>query len=90
VFPSAFRFLSNIKIGKGLPMPRRIEYHYGGAFPPPAQTVAIEAADPVPEIGDTVHRHDRDWTVLNKTTNTLHPQNQEPITTYILELAPAG
>ena len=68
-------------------MPRRIEYHYGGPFPPATQTVTIGATDPVAEIGDTVHRHNRDWTVHNKTTNTLHPQNQEPITTYILELA---
>jgi hypothetical protein len=71
-------------------MPRRIEYHYGGPFPPPPQTVEIGLSDPVPEIGNTVHRHDRDWAVANKTTNTLHPQGQEPITTYILELAPVG
>lgn len=71
-------------------MPRRIQYHYGGAFPPLTQTVEIGAGDPVPEIGDTVHRHGTDWTVLNKMTNTLHPQGHEPITTYILELAPAG
>lgn len=71
-------------------MSRRIEYHYGGALPPATQTVTIGAADAVPEIGATISRHNRDWTVANKTTNTLHPQDQEPITTYILELAPKG
>ena len=71
-------------------MPRRIEYHYGGAFPPHTDTVQIGQEVPVPEIGDAVHRHERDWTVANKTTNTLHPQGQEPITTYLLELAPVG
>jgi len=71
-------------------MPRRIEYHYGGPYPPPTETVEIGPEDPVPEIGDTVRRHERDWTVVNKTTNILHPQGQEPITTYILELAPVG
>jgi hypothetical protein len=62
-------------------MPRRIESHYGGAFPPPTDAVRIGQETPVPEIGDKVHRRERDWTVANKTTTTLHPQGQEPITT---------
>ena len=71
-------------------MPRRIEYHYTGPSAPPTETVTISPTDLVPEIGDTVHRHNGDWTIFNKTTNTVHPQDQEPITTYILELVPAG
>jgi hypothetical protein len=71
-------------------MPRRIQYQYLGPFAPGIDIVTIGAADPVPEIGTNVHRHDRNWTVLSKATNTVHPQDQEPITTYTLELQQAG
>lgn len=71
-------------------MPQRIQYQYLGPSAPGIDIVTIGAGDPVPEIADNLHRHDREWTVLSKATNTVHPQDQEPITTYTLELAPAG
>jgi len=71
-------------------MPRRIRYQYGGPFPPAIETVTIGQTDPVPQTADALHRHDRDWTVLSVTTNIFNPQDGEPITTYTLELAPAG